>query len=207
MAIDFISKKQDEKEKRSQKQDIIMHTPEKEAPVEKVRQKMSKTTLILLFIFVIIILSGGIFYYLNFMRPKTPVSEDLAVVESEPEVLPDLQPISEPEPVVEPEPEPEPESEPAEIILPDTELAPIKGSVVKFSGSNALYLIEDNGELRLIDLDTVRFDNGQRITEISDSLVYTIAAKWKTIRKGKDVFGLVDWDPRVLSEEELKPFL
>ena len=70
-----------------------------------------------------------------------------------------------------------------------------------------IYLIEDNGELRKVDQQTVVFDNGQRVDQISSYLIYTIADRFKNIRKGRDVIGQVDWDPRVLSFNELNPFL
>jgi len=68
-------------------------------------------------------------------------------------------------------------------------------------------LIENNGELRLIDKDSVVFENGQTIFQINQSLIYELPDKWKTIRRGSGVSGQVDFDPRVLSTGELLPYL
>lgn len=110
-----------------------------------------------------------------------------------------------PQPPTPPPPPPLPPTPP--VILPDTELTPLRGSLVQFQGEIGVYLVENNGELRLVDVQTVVFKNGQRINQISKSLIYTLANRFKNIRKGKDVVGLVDWDPRNLTALELKPFL
>lgn len=90
--------------------------------------------------------------------------------------------------------------------LPDTPLAPLYGALVKFSGESVVYLIENNGELRMIT-EGVIFDNGQTLTTIRQSLIYTIGDQWKEVRKGRDVMGRVDFDPRVLTLPELRPYL
>ena len=91
--------------------------------------------------------------------------------------------------------------------LPDTELAPLRGSLVRFLGSSIIYLVELNGELRKIDLNTVSFLNGQKISQVNPDLIYQISDQFKSVRKGKDVIGKVDWDPRILSQPELAPFI
>jgi hypothetical protein len=90
--------------------------------------------------------------------------------------------------------------------LPNTELAPLRGSLVKFKDESIIYLVELNGELRKVDLATVYFANGQKVTEVSTTLIYTINDSFKKIRRGKDVFGKVEWDPRILSPIELESF-
>lgn len=91
--------------------------------------------------------------------------------------------------------------------LPDTELAPLRGSLVRFLGSSIIYLVEKSGELRQVDINAVSFLNGQKISQVSPNLIYTIADQFKSTRKGKDVIGKVNWDPRILSQSELEPFL
>jgi len=93
------------------------------------------------------------------------------------------------------------------IILPDTELAPLRGALVKFTGDSNIYLIENNGELRKIEKQTVIFKNGQNIFQLDQNLIYTISSRFANTRHGKDVKGFIDWDPRVLSEQELTPFI
>lgn len=92
------------------------------------------------------------------------------------------------------------------VILPDTELAPLRGALVKFSSDSVVYLVEYNGELRPIDVVTVSFKNGQTFTQISKDLIYMIAERFQTIRRGRTVKGEVNWDPRILSSVELIPF-
>jgi hypothetical protein len=91
--------------------------------------------------------------------------------------------------------------------LPATELAPLRGAVVRFLGDANTYLVENNGELRKIDAQTVRFKNGQSILQLRSQLIYMLAERFKDTRRGSDVIGYVDWDPRVLTEKELEPFI
>jgi len=92
--------------------------------------------------------------------------------------------------------------------LPDTPLAPLRGAIVHFPNSNEIYLIENNGELRVVVPDSVTFKNGLKISSLSPNLIYTLPLKWQTTRKGdKIVSGQVDFDPRILSLNELLPFL
>jgi hypothetical protein len=91
-------------------------------------------------------------------------------------------------------------------IFPDTELAPLRGALVKFAGGSAIYLVENNGELRYIDQPSVIFKNGENISQIGSGRIYVINNKFKDIRSGKDVYGFIDWDPRVLSQTEFLPF-
>jgi len=90
--------------------------------------------------------------------------------------------------------------------LPDTELATLRGALVRFGGDSNIYLIELNGELRKVDMQSVYFKDGEKISEIKLILIYTISDRFKNVRKGKGVIGYVDWDPRILSPEELAFF-
>ncbi len=204
--------------------EVRMHMPEKEVSEkkkiqkQKIKQKRStakpafqevnfmssfkaylfKRRLTLIIISVIII-SGAVFgYFYFFYEPEVqPIFQENINQQPVSTVQP-AQPVSPPVTVP---------SEPPAGPLPDTELAPLRGSVIKFNNSNTLYLIEDNGELRLIDRNSVVFENGQSINQINSNLIYTIADRYQNIRRGKEVVGLVDWDPRVLSPQELAPFL
>lgn len=92
--------------------------------------------------------------------------------------------------------------------LPDTPLAPLRGALIKFANSSDIYLIENNGELRLIDQINTIFKNGQRVSDLNPNLIYQLPDKWQTVRKGdKIVTGQVDFDPRVLSLNELLPYI
>lgn len=91
------------------------------------------------------------------------------------------------------------------IVLPDTELAPLRGALVRFADNPLIYLIERNGELRVVKEGAV-FKNGQSISKISPALIYSISSHFSDIRKGKDVYGRIDWDPRVLLLQELKNY-
>ena len=96
---------------------------------------------------------------------------------------------------------------PAPQPLPNTELAPLRGAIVKFSVPDGIFLVENNGELRTIDKNTVVFANGKNINQISPQLIYTVADRFENTRRGKEVIGFVSWDPRVLTPEELEPYL
>ncbi|MCX6740277.1 MAG: DUF4215 domain-containing protein [Candidatus Parcubacteria bacterium] len=89
-----------------------------------------------------------------------------------------------------------------DIILPDTDLAPLRGTVVKFAADSTLYLIDWGGVLRKIDVNSVVFSNGLAISKIDPGSIYTINDRFRSIRQAKEVSGYVDWDPRVLSEAE-----
>jgi len=90
-------------------------------------------------------------------------------------------------------------------ILPDTELAPLRGALVKFNDKEDIFLVETNGELRLVDQKTVIFKYVKNILQLADR-IYLINNRYQNIRQGKMVKGYVDWDPRVLTEIELEPF-
>lgn len=90
--------------------------------------------------------------------------------------------------------------------LPDTPLVPIAGALVKFRNDSKIYLVETNGELRVITTSVV-FDNGQSISDVSTSRIYVISDVWQSVRQGKEVVGQVDFDPRVLTLSEIRPFL
>lgn len=93
------------------------------------------------------------------------------------------------------------------IILPDTELSPLRGTLVQFPLDSNIYLIENNGELRNIEKETVIFKNGQNIYQLKTNLIYTLSSRFVNTRRGKDVKGFIDWDPRVLAEDELALFI
>ncbi len=204
----------------------------KKVPIEKefkevnfvaiLKKYLFKKRLIFSLVFAIIIiavLGGGAYYYFFLYEPATPdVNQPIAVTSPSPSPSPSPTPTVSPRPSPSPSPRPSPRPSPSPRptpspvspisgSLPDTDLAPLRGSLVKFSGEEVIYLVEDNGELRRVDQPTVVFDNGKSIDEISSSLIYTIADRFKDIRRGKDVFGQVDWDPRVLTFSELNPFL
>jgi len=218
MPIEFLGDKAKKLPKKKVDLPPEMHKPEKELLKEAKKKEIKKTkkqerglgyvnladkfkyyflkrrlTFIVLFV---IIIAAGIYGYFQFLyQPEPPVV--IVNNTNRPEPTPTPSPKLTPTPVIQPTPS----------VLPDTELAPIRGSVIKFKDEITLYLIEDNGELRYIDRETVVFDNGQSINDISFRLIYTISDEYKNIRQGKEVVGLVDWDPRVLSYQELAPFL
>lgn len=93
------------------------------------------------------------------------------------------------------------------VILPDTELAPLRGALVKFNDSSEIYLVEWHGELRLLNQQTVVFKSGQTVkTLTAKKQIYTINLGYKEIRQGNKVSGYIDWDPRILSPEEIESF-
>ncbi|MCC6639024.1 hypothetical protein IT409_00515 [Candidatus Falkowbacteria bacterium] len=93
------------------------------------------------------------------------------------------------------------------IILPDTPLAPLRGSLVKFAGQSVIYLVENNGELRVVDVANVLFDNGDTMSAIDPGIIYQLGNQYQSIRKGSQVVtGQVDFDPRILTTQELQPF-
>lgn len=208
-------------------------TKVKKVPIEKefkevnfvaiLKKYLFKRRLIFSVIFaiiIIIIVGGGGYYFFFLYEPSPPVVNQPVVVASPrpspvatvtPRVSPTPRPSPQPSPSLTPRPSPSPVPTPTPTPtpgpLPDTELAPLRGALVKFKSQDVIYLVEDNGELRKVDQQTVIFDNGQKINQISSSLIYTIAERFQDIRRGKDVFGQVDWDPRILSSNELSPFL
>ncbi|MFA5188954.1 MAG: hypothetical protein WC460_06355 [Patescibacteria group bacterium] len=91
--------------------------------------------------------------------------------------------------------------------LPNTELAPLRGALIKFANETAIYLVDWNGELRPVDMQTVSFANGQKAKQISLTEIYTIASRFQDTRRGLEVVGFIPWDPRVLTQEELEPFV
>lgn len=93
------------------------------------------------------------------------------------------------------------------VILPDTELAPLRGSLVKFIGSSEVYLVEWHGEIRPLNQQTVYFKSGQTINSLdAKNQIYLINSSFSGIRQGSNVSGYIDWDPRILSDEELQPY-
>ena len=180
---------------------IAWHLPSKEFPPKEIKPR--KNYLLAIIVFFAIILMGGFILGYIYFKPH------IVIVNNQ-----NIEPSPSPSPI-EPSPEPSPSPTPSPTFsptpspqpLPDTELSPLRGSVVRFADEpETLYLIEMNGELRWIDRQTVRFDNGQTINEISPNLIYTISNRYKYIRRGQHVYGLVDWDPRVLLPGELDPF-
>lgn len=113
-----------------------------------------------------------------------------------------------PPPVAAPAPATPPTPVAPAVSLPDTELAPLRGALIRFPGGSAIYLVETNGELRRIVTQSVIFKNGQRMSEVNRSLIYALPQRWESVRRGaEDVSGRVDFDPRVLTADELTPFL
>jgi len=219
-----------EKEKKKQEKLKVQPKPIAEAKTEfeevnlitAFKHYLLKRRLTFAILFVIIILIAGslIGYFTFFYKPKPKI-----VIKQTPA------PLSSPSPVVnlnvneplnlnipvviEPTPVPPPPLPPAPPVLlpvipqplPDTELAPLRGALVRFAGDPNIYLVELNGELRKVDLQTVYFENGQSIKQIAPEKIYLINDSFKNIRKGIDVIGFVAWDPRILSQEELQPYL
>ena len=91
--------------------------------------------------------------------------------------------------------------------MPETELAPLRGALIKFDENGEVYLVEWRGEIRLLNQQTTIFKSGQTVKSLADqNLVYLINSNYKGIRRGKNVSGYVDWDPRILTQEELEIF-
>jgi len=219
-----------EKEKKRQEKLKVSPQPELEAKTELGEVNLIKAFKIYLFkrrltftiLFVIIILIvGSLLGYFAFSykpKPKLAVNKPPALSPSPVVNFNVNKPLNlntpvaiEPTPV--PTPPPLPPSPPPVLLpvvpqpLPDTELAPLRGTLVKFKGEPVIYLIELNGELRKVDLQTVIFANGQSIKQIGPEKIYTINDRFINVRKGKDVIGFVEWDPRILTVEELQPYL
>jgi len=230
MPIDFLGRNSTESADKKQTEEIKWHMPEpdqdsSEQVQKKVKQVKAieeakrrevnlveifkrfilKRRLMFLSIFAIIclVIVGLLSYYYFTYQPSLFVTNQ-PVASPQPSPLVRPSPSPTPSPVFSPSPSPSPAPKP---LLPDTELAPIRGSLVKFKDEDTLYLVEDNGELRKVDIQSVIFENGQKIDQVKSSLIYTIADRYKNIRRGKDVYGQVDWDPRVLKFAELSPFL
>ena len=144
-----------------------------------------------------VLLAGGAgvgIYYLSFNQSKLaqPVTTPAPLVA--PPVTSPVAPSEQPAP-----------SQPS--ALPNTPLAPLRGSLVKFAAGADVYLVEENGELRIVNQNTAVFDNGQSYTQINKNLIYELPDKWKDTRRGaQEVTGQVDFDPRILSLAELLPF-
>jgi hypothetical protein len=161
------------------------------------KQRMIKVLIVL----AVLIVAGAVailavIYILpRFTKPAQPVSAPIEdVVNSEPTA---------PEPIITVNSLPPSSGG----VLPNTELQPLLGSLIRFRSGAEIYLVEDNGELRKVDVSTTVFENGQNVFQINPSLIYLIGEKWKTIRRGRDVTGQVDFDPRVLSQNELAPYI
>lgn len=150
---------------------------------------------------VTLIVVGGLWYAL-----RTPQSPEPPIVTVTPEPIPQPTPTPEPTP---PAPAQVPAPAPSmPITLPDTPLAPLRGSLIRFPGSATIYLVETNGELRRVVTQSVIFANGQTMAQINLQLIYLINERWSDTRRGdRDVTGRVDFDPRVLTQPELTPFL
>jgi hypothetical protein len=186
-----------------------------------------KKRLSLLLIFAIMIVAVGslaIYFGYYYQPPKVVVKSSVISPSPSPKPTPTPTPTPTPSPAVSPgpiitptpimtpspspspifEPSPTPISSPSP--LPDTELSPLRGSLVKFKDSLIIYLVENNGELRMVNQETI-FANGQSLSQISSLLIYTIADRFKDVRRGKAVSGKVNWDPRILSQLELNPYI
>jgi len=178
------------------------------------KKYLLKRRLTFCFLFVIIV-SGLSVYFLFFYKPKPKIVVNKNIntninvpFSPTPVVTPPKTPTPSPIPTPSPTPIIIPTITPTPpIILPDTELALLRGTLVKFSGEATIYLIEYNGELRKVDLNSVSFADGERARNLSASKIYVISDRYKTVRRGKDVFGKVEWDPRILTPLELQSFL
>jgi hypothetical protein len=174
---------------------------------EALMKRLSFVGVAILIIFLVV--GAGVAFYLRPVTPKLVINQPPVVVLT-PQPTPvvnEVPPVPVPTPVIN-------EVPPAPIInepagpLPDTELAPLRGSLVKFSTTNDIYLIENNGELRLVNQQTVVFKNGQKLNELDRGIIYQLLDRWQTVRKGdKIVEGQVDFDPRVMTLSELLPFI
>lgn len=217
MAIDFLGK--DRGKQSVKKQQVKWHLPEEQkqqkqeqiTDADKEMQKMGakrrvnlaegigayfmrRKVLFSVILAVVILVVGfssylGYDYYLQ-TRPQPVVTTNMIPVVNEPvnENI-NVEPVEPP-------------------ILRDTELTPLRGALVRFRGDTTIYLVEDNGELRKVNTQTVVFQNGQSMSEIDLRLIYLISDEYKDIRRGQeDVEGFVDFDPRILSFKELEPFL
>ena len=152
-------------------------------------------------LFLILLVVSAVYGGLNLLNTDQDIVVRPPVVE-----LPLAENPTEPIPEIPKTPE-VPNIEDVETVLPDTALAPLRGALVRISVNPTIYLVENNGELRKVDELTTVFENQKTITNISKSLIYTLPDKWIDIRKGRDVGGQVDWDPRVLKISELLPFV
>jgi len=220
-----------EKEKKRQEKLKVSPKPELEAKAElgevnlikafKIYLFKQRLTFTILFVIIILIVGGLLGYFAFYYKPKPKLAINKPLAPSPAPVI-NLnvnKPLNlnipapiEPIPVPTPTPPPLPPAPPVlpPIIsqpLPDTELAPLRGTLVKFKDEPVIYLIELNGELRKVDLQTVYFENGQSIKQIGPEKIYTINDRFINVRKGKDVIGFVEWDPRILTTEELQPYL
>ena len=232
MAINLLGSEEPKKEKKSVDRPIEYHIPKEEAlpkkkvkerirekrdereqqKEEKVVQKGRQVNMVTAFsgdvlgrrlrsgiIFAILLLALGTGGYVVYTLVQTGPIEIPEVERTTPIV---------PAPTTEPAVSETPASEPEPVVaLPDTPLVPLRGALVRFSGDPTIYLVEDNGELRKVILQSVIFDNGQRISDIELSRIYLINSEWQSVRKGKDVMGQVDWDPRVLLPGEIDSFI
>jgi len=227
MGIDLLGQQEEKKSAPKQARPFKWHQPEKEEYQEKKTKKLKeskikegpqevnlasrfqggffKKGLIILLVFVIIISGASVGYFFLIYQP-TIENEGQANGNINAIVIPEPEPATNGEPEPGPATNGEPEPEPIRP-LPDTELKPLKGALIRFAEQEDVYLVEDNGELRLVDKDTVIFKNGLNIFQISPRRIYTINQRFENIRKGREVVGQVDWDPRVLSSQDLKNFL
>lgn len=165
--------------------------------------------LIYIVIIIVILLVACAVAIIIYLRPAPPqvVTNQPPVVNIAPPVVPPTTPVVTPTPIVNEVPQPPVTNEPG-APLQDTPLAPLRGSLINFSASDDVYLIENNGELRLVNKQSVIFENGQKFEELSSNLIYLLPDKWQNTRRGdKMVEGQVDFDPRVLSLTELLPFI
>jgi len=171
------------------------------------RQRLIKGLIISAVSLVVVgIFAGGVYWYQG--RPIQPTTvippQNEPITAPTPEPTP-VQPIVTPTPTPTPEPTPPVTNQP--VSVQDTPLAPLRGSLITFANSTEIFLIENNGELRLVDQAMVIFKNGQTMNQLNRNLIYRLPDKWKVIRRGLGVTGQVDFDPRVLSTGELLPFL
>ncbi len=182
------SKKVREKEKGE------VHAPERQDFAEEYLSISRKRWMLVSGLLAILAISaGGLWYVFGLSLPVQTTGEPEPIAQA---------PVNSPPPSV-----PVNAQTPAPS-LPDTELAPLRGALVRFASGSAIYLVENNGELRRVVTQSVIFKNGQRMAQIDRSLIYLLPGRWESIRHGTpDVSGQVDFDPRVLTAPELEPFL
>jgi len=178
----------------------VYHTAEKiEQPpaqvadqqqAQKPKAKKIRLTFILIVVIIILAIGGFVFYYIYYFDKVISVNPDLTDNNITEQDLLNQSEVS----VIQPE-------------LPDTEMAPLNGALVKFDGQPEVYLVDNHGDLRMIDRESVIFNSNKRLSQISPSLIYTINDKWQNTREGDIITGKVDFDPRIITYNELRLFI
>jgi len=173
--------------KKEEKLEFEMHLPE-------TKKKPSKAVkFALIFSLVLIILVG--FSIFSFSRKRKIIQPPKIVIPKTAEEK--AKEIEVKEETVSPE----------TPLLP-TELAPLRGALVRFSSElEKVYLVENDGSLRPVVFLETEFKGGEKLAEVLEKKVYTLSDRFKNVRRGPKVPLTVDFDPRILSPEELKNFI